>query len=360
MIKSYAVFLDHKLKINAFCVERMMTSMNFSQSPCYFGVPLDESYQVSFEITNKCNLHCVHCMNKSEDGENVDIGLSWEKMEILIDEMIDNNVKEIYLSGGEPTLYPHFEKLVKKTKNAGLATLIATNAYDIESSIEIIKKYVDIVFVSIDGTEDTHDLFRGQPGAFSKSICNIKKLISFGIPVRISTVVSKNNLNELEKIIKIVSELGVFQIHFTVLVNVGRAKTGDQLINNDEYRNIMNVIFSLKEKYAKKGFIITTRRDGILNEHTSPCYGGKKMMHITSSGIIAPCSYIAKCPLSDQYCIKWMPGNFKKCLEKIGTFQRLCEERRNYFGHSSCAALASIASSNNEPLSPDPLDLIYC
>lgn len=328
-------------------------------TPCYFGVPLDDTLQASIEITNKCNLLCAHCMNRSNDNESTEIGMSWELISALVDELYANNVREIYISGGEPTKYPFFDQLVKKTHEMGFQTLIATNAYDIASYIETIKQYVDIVFVSIDGTPSTHNKFRGKKDAYEKTMHNIQALISQKIPVRISTVVSKANLNELEDIIDSVSQLGVFQIHFTAMVNVGRAESAELLMSKEEYITIMDEIQRLKAKYEQVGFQITTRRDGSLTPSTEPCFGGKKMLHITSSGIIAPCSYMAKCSLMQEFSMQWKPGLMKLCLEKIALFQDLCNERKAVFGHHSCAALALITSNDANPLAKDPLEVIY-
>ena len=334
--------------------------MMHTKSPCFFGVPdQDGVYEVSFEITNKCNLHCVHCMNKSENKADTNVGLSWEAMSALIDEMHANNVAEIYLSGGEPTMYPYFEELVKKTKTLGMDTLVATNAYEIEEHLDTLKKYVDVVFVSIDGTPDKHNFFRGTPMAYEKSLGNIKRMIAMDIPVRISTVVSKNNIGDLEDIIKEISSFGVFQVHFTVLVNVGRAESADMSIETADYLELTKTIEDLRQKYERNGFIITTRRNGKLTAQTEPCYGGRRMAHITASGVVAPCSYAAKCGLADQYSIQWQPGNFAACLKHIQKFQDLCSERQAHFGHASCAALAAIAAKSVSALVPDPLDLIF-
>ena len=334
--------------------------MNYSFSPCFFGVPNEDGiYQVSFEVTNRCNLHCIHCMNKSDNTENAHNGLQWEEMSLLLDEMNECNVKELYISGGEPTMYPYFEKLVEKSKKLGMDTLIATNAYNIEDYLDVIKKNVDIVFVSIDGTPERHDFFRGCSGAYYKTMSNIRRMLSMEIPVRISTVVSKNNLDDLENIIRDLCDIGVFQVHFTVLVNVGRATSGEMLVSSDEYKEITDAIEALQKKYAKENFLITTRRNGKLTEETEPCYGGRRMAHINADGIVSPCSYVGKCEFGKTYNIQWKPGSFKECLNHVRKFQLLCEKRQSYFGHSSCAALASITTGSDSEFVIDPLDRIW-
>lgn len=334
--------------------------MNYSVSPCFFGVPeKDGIYQVSYEITNRCNLHCLHCMNRSDDLSTTNDGLEWESISLLLEEMKDNNVKELYISGGEPTLYPHFEKLIKKSKTLGIDTLLATNAYDIEPWLDEIKENISVVFVSIDGAPDKHDYFRGKSGAYSKSLNNIRKMIAMDIPVRISTVVSQNNINDLECIISELCDIGVFQVHFTVLVNVGRASDGEMLIDSNQYRELSGKIRELQKKYEKEGFIITTRRNGKLNDRTEPCFAGRRMVHINASGVISPCSYLNKCKLGLNYSMKWEAGNFKECLAHAKRFQSVCKEREKYFGYSSCAALASISADSDSLWAVDPLDEVW-
>lgn len=53
----------------------------------FFGVNLENDlYQVSFELTNCCNLECKYCFNKSDKvGYN---GLNKEEVFVLIDEYI--------------------------------------------------------------------------------------------------------------------------------------------------------------------------------------------------------------------------------------------------------------------------------
>ena len=256
-------------------------------------------------------------------------------------------------------MYPDFDKLVTKSKHLGMATLIATNAYDIESRLDVIRENVDVVFVSLDGVQSTHNRFRGLPDAYDKSLSNIKKMIALGIPVRISTVVSRNNMNDLVNIIKEVRNLGAFQIHFTILVNVGRAASGEMQLSTFEYRKMTELIEELRMKYEKEGFVITSRRNGRLSQGSEPCYGGTRMAHMTASAVLSPCSYISKCQLGEKYSIQWKPGNLKKCMSHIKTFQMLCKVREEYFGHSSCAALASITAGNNETYNKDPLEIIW-
>ena len=328
------------------------------KSPCFFGVQETEgTYEISIELTNECNLKCKHCMNRSKIEDEI-CGLSDDELDVLIEEFVDNNVEEVYITGGEPTLHPYFFEFVRKLHDNNILVLLATNAYEIPDGFELIKEKVSGIFVSIDGDQPTHDSFRGVNGAYQKTMDNIKRYIAWGLPVRISTVVSSDNINSLESIIENVKAMGVYEIHFTILVNVGRAKESFGQVDNRTYYDMVRKIHQLRDKYAEGGFAITMRRDGKLGIETDRCYGGERMAHITATGLVAPCSYVAKCNLAAMYCKAWEPGTLEECLEKVKSFQDLCDERKKAFGHSSCAAMATM-NDKTDPLSKDPLDVIF-
>lgn len=329
------------------------------ESPCFFGVQdVNGTYEVSIEITNDCNLKCRHCMNRSGMDATY-TRFSLDDINSLIKEFVICNVTEVYITGGEPTLYPHFSVLIEKLSLNNIAVLLATNAYDISNHLDVIKKYVDCVFVSIDGTPSIHDEFRGVTGAYQCTMNNIRLLLTNKIPVRLSTVVSKSNIDYLDNIITAVKDLGVFEIHFTVLVNVGRATENQDTISESEYRALVGKINALKQTQSRQGFAITMRRNGKLSPETGKCYGGIKMAHINAEGVVFPCSYIAKSPIADDYSAKWRAGNLAKCIEKIRTLENICEQRNRYFAHTSCIAMALINSDNKNILSADPLDIIF-
>lgn len=100
--------------------------------PCFFGVNLENDlYQVSFELTNCCNLECKHCFNKSDKvGHN---GLNKEEVFALIDELAELGINNVYITGGEPTCYPYFYDVVNYFIENNIEVILATNAYDISS-----------------------------------------------------------------------------------------------------------------------------------------------------------------------------------------------------------------------------------
>lgn len=311
-------------------------------SPCFFGVTEQLGvYQVSYEITNLCNLKCKHCCNDSSSGANK--GLSKDEIFDLVDELKEINVTSIYLTGGEPTMMPYFNEIVEYINLQGINLVMATNGFNISSNISSIKKNISHqagVFVSLDGVGMIHDEFRGIEGAFDKTVNSIKMLVSNKIPTRISTVVWKKNIMQLEEIIKLAKSLGVYQINFSMLFSTGRAVKNNIEIESNQYKQVVKEIHLLIKKYSNDKFIVSIRRDSIIDSESDYCRGGEKILHINSKGKIFPCSWSEKCSLGVDYGVQWKKGNMKECVVKLKEFQNLVRERISLLGHSGCLAMA--------------------
>lgn len=71
-------------------------------SSAYIKTDLVAPIMVAFDITNKCNLKCVHCFNHS--GENIfDDELSNEEKLDVVSQILELNPYIVCLCGGETT-----------------------------------------------------------------------------------------------------------------------------------------------------------------------------------------------------------------------------------------------------------------
>ena len=53
-----------------------------------------------FEITNACNLNCIHCYRENRGGKE----LSLKQIKIIIEKITASGVDSLILTGGEPLL----------------------------------------------------------------------------------------------------------------------------------------------------------------------------------------------------------------------------------------------------------------
>ncbi len=112
-------------------------------------------------VTDRCNFRCVYCM--PEEGMkwlSSSKILSFDEIERIVRVAVDLGIKEIRLTGGEPTLRPNFPDLVARLSEiAGLESLsITTNGYFLE---KLAKPLAEAGLTRINVSLDTlnHDKF---------------------------------------------------------------------------------------------------------------------------------------------------------------------------------------------------------
>ena len=180
------------------------------KSGLHYGLKLLRSY-ISFKlgrpkpsyvvycVTARCNLRCVFCSwwRKSLPELNTAEAIK------LIDNMCDFGVSVIDFSGGEPLLRRDLEVLALRAKDYGVYTVLSTNGTLIcEDRVNNLKRAFDIVNVSLDGFEETHDSTRGVHGAFKRALRGIELLRSVGVKVGIDLTIYKGNAHEVLSLFK--------------------------------------------------------------------------------------------------------------------------------------------------------------
>src|SRR5690348_16767960 len=68
---------------------------------------------IAWQITNECNLACLHCIEESGPGKAFADELTETKVFGVLDELIEHEVPYLSFSGGEPMLHPHFFRMVE-------------------------------------------------------------------------------------------------------------------------------------------------------------------------------------------------------------------------------------------------------
>ena len=84
---------------------------------------------------------------------------------------------EVTLWGGEPLLYPAFDRLAAELHRQGLAVAIVTNGTLLDRHLEAVAEHVDRVHISVDGLRSAHDAVRGA-GVFDRLCANLDRLNS--------------------------------------------------------------------------------------------------------------------------------------------------------------------------------------
>lgn len=179
---------------------------------------------VFLDITNKCNLRCKHCYNSRYFFSDSNVEFCYKT---FIQKVEQYNISRIHILGGEPLLAKDLYEVLDYAKNKNITVSINTNGWFLNGNLFTkLSNYknIDQITISIDGgIEEENDAIRGI-GTFKKVIKNLKECnrISSHIRINIATVITKNNIENIDKIINLDVKYDCLMI--SLLFNEGQAR----------------------------------------------------------------------------------------------------------------------------------------
>ena len=144
---------------------------------------------VAWQITNECNLACLHCIEESGPGKAFrGRALRAQTSSRVLDQMIELEVPYLSFSGGEPMVHPHFFEMVERVCSGGGQLKIETNGHYLtpENCARLATLGVKAVQVSLDGaSRATFNRMRVR-GEFDRAVDGMRNLRDAGVPIEIN------------------------------------------------------------------------------------------------------------------------------------------------------------------------------
>lgn len=214
---------------------------------------------VALDITNRCNMRCLHCFNRSGISAYRGQELSDEEVVSLAREAKHMGIPSFCFCGGEPLLrFDLIEELLPLlSSNRITASSMVTNGYllDLEKARRLKRAGLRQIQVSLDGAQAiTHEKLRGREGSFDRAIQAIENAREAGFPVvAIAFSPTRFNCDEFRQVVDIVEKLGVLQIRVQPLMLMGRAVPNREDIfpSQKQYMDLVRSINDLRKSYPK-------------------------------------------------------------------------------------------------------------
>jgi len=157
-----------------------------------------------------CNLQCSYCVAMSSPRAERR-GLAMPTYRRLTDEAVQTNVRELFLTGGEPFLLPDIDARLNYAA-ARLPTTVLSNAMLYHGNrLETLGRVSrEVTFqVSLDGGEAaTHDHYRGA-GSWERTVAGVHTLQQLGFTVVIGSTETPVNSDRLDSLRQFVRGLGI-------------------------------------------------------------------------------------------------------------------------------------------------------
>lgn len=233
-----------------------------------------------FDITDKCNLRCIHCYHFAEKNESKSEELPLSIWKERFDSLYARGIRMVMLMGGEPLLR---KDVIKLASDMFPFVEMITNG-----TIELPEDHDHRIFVSLDGMRETNDGIRGQ-GVFDKVLKNVHgdKRVVFNMTL------NENNYRELEQVV----ELAVRSDVAGVVCNLFTTVSPDQQTISMELRKkITDEIRRVKKLYPGDLLFTVPAIDWFENgDHQDKCYWRENVLHFTTGWEERHCFAFADC-----------------------------------------------------------------
>lgn len=224
-----------------------MASLEISEGQPYFPAA------AALEVTLRCNMRCLHC-GSSADGRprQHEMGLGdWQK---AVDELVLLGTEYFTISGGEPFVWEHWRELAKHIRNHGKTLSMISNGSRISDGDIGFLASIGMwnIALSLDGTEEHHDLIRRTPGSFAQAVDAIHRFKRTPIKLCATTSVNKINFGDLESLRTILAELEIDLWQVQIVNAFGRAgELRDELvIEPSQYAAVVEFIHESQRQRA--------------------------------------------------------------------------------------------------------------
>ncbi|GAX87881.1 cyclic pyranopterin phosphate synthase [Lebetimonas natsushimae] len=276
---------------------------------------------IRVSVTSRCNFRCLYCMPNTpfewEPKENV---LSYEEMFEFLRLAIDEGIKKIRLTGGEPLVRKDLDKFVKMLHDykPELDLALTTNGYYLK---KYAKKLRDAglkrVNISLDSLKKDVAKKIAQRDCLDNVLEGIDEAIKVGFRVKLNTVVMRGiNDNEILDLLEFAKNKGV-QIRFIEFMENERAYPGIKRVDSKEVLEKIGSRYSFKElpkkNEASKNFVLDDGSVfGIIEPHNEEFCKSCNRIRLTAEGYLIPCLFF-----TESYNIKEAirEGNIQKAAE---------------------------------------------
>jgi len=294
-------------------------------------------FEIVWNFTYQCNLRCKHCYEDAGNKKSTELSTDEAKQTLdILSNTAGVGLPALSFSGGEPLARRDFFELAAYAKKRiGYVSLASNGTLLTRDNAKRIKDVgIDYVEISIDGaTPEVHDEFRGMSGAFERAMEGVKNCLEEGVDTCIATVLHRDNMPELDKLIELSKQLGVRFMHFNY-IPTGRAKAYVELdlTPNERFhvletigKEIIALYLQAKEEELKHGksnvkvdrFFSTCPQYASVTKELSQRHGEKFMVeahYAAKEGVENVANFLGGCGAGRLYCCLEPNGDIKPCV----------------------------------------------
>lgn len=209
---------------------------------------------IIFRITSHCNNNCIYCYGPKQIRD-----LKRSQLYKIFQFLAQNKAETIVITGGEPLLRKDIDQILAELKKLGFKIFLDINGDYFFEHKSAINKYVDGLGLPLDYASSNLS-FRNKD-----NFRHILEILSYyqsrkrKPSIRVGTVVTKINSDQIEKIAKLlINKCDLWKIYQFIPVGHNASKNVAKLKVNDKLFGKIST--DIKNKFGKKINILISKR----------------------------------------------------------------------------------------------------
>jgi MoaA/NifB/PqqE/SkfB family radical SAM enzyme len=171
-----------------------VTALQDATSP---ATPTDVQF-LWLELTNVCNLQCVHCYAESSPFRAGDDLLPPEDYNDVLSTVAEFGCRKVQFIGGEPTLNRNLPDFIARARSLDYEFVeVFTNLIRLPSPLLdcFVEHKVHVATSAYSNDPRVHDEITKKPGSFRQTMRNIDTVLAAGLPLRAGVITMPLNEN---------------------------------------------------------------------------------------------------------------------------------------------------------------------
>ncbi len=257
-------------------------------------------------VTDRCNLRCLYCMPEGGIAWfDKKLILSFEEIQRIVRLLVENGIREVRLTGGEPLLRRDLPTLVGML--AGLPGLeevaVTTNGLLLPELAEpLLAAGVTRFNVHVDALEASTFLEASRRDALPRALAGLRELERLGaVPIKINVVLMRGiNDQEIERFAEL-ARTRPYQVRFIEMMPLGGGEPfeAERLIPGAEVRRRIEALHPLQPAGRERPsapasvyrFADGVGDIGFINSVTEPFCAGCDRLRLTADGMVRNCLF---------------------------------------------------------------------
>ncbi|GAA8251889.1 GTP 3',8-cyclase MoaA [Helicobacter pylori] len=281
---------------------------------------------IRVSVTKQCNFRCQYCMPTTpldffDDEELLPLDNVLEFLKIAIDE----GVKKIRITGGEPLLRKGLDGFIAKlhSYNKEVALVLSTNGFLLKKMAKDLKNAgLSRVNVSLDSLKSDRVLKISQKDALKNTLEGIEESLRVGLKLKLNTVAIKSvNDDEVLELLEYAKNRCI-QIRYIEFMENTHAKSVVKGLKEKEILDLIAQKYQIieAEKPKQGSSKIYTLENGyqfgIIAPHSDDFCQSCNRIRLASDGKICPCLYYQDAIDAKEAIMNKDTKNIKRLLKQ--------------------------------------------